>query len=596
MAATRETAKASVKPAEQTVIPEVIVDGKRKITYQRGRFFGKGGFAKCYEITDVNTKNVYAGKIISKQLLTKNLQKEKVTQEIEIHRSLNHKNIVHFHGYFEDSHNVYIVLELCRMRSLMELHKRRKMLTEPEVRFYLRQVLSGVQFLHNRRIIHRDLKLGNLFLNDNLEVKIGDFGLATRVTYDGERKKTLCGTPNYIAPEVLCKKGHSYEVDTWSIGCIMYTLLVGKPPFETNSLNETYARIKRCEYRLPNTMLKTAARIIKKMLHPDPQKRAKIEELLADEFFVNGYTPSQLPLSCLTMEPRFDTMEKTANLSIRRPLFQVNAEENVKVGSPNPKMKDGAPNFVKDGLPGPHYFLGIPGSHSTVPYNPKEHWQALYVQLSQVLRSNPAREGHIYHDDAEDPAAQPMVWVSKWVDYSYKYGFGYQLSDDSVGVVFNDNTKLIILANGKNLHYVDRERQEHYYTVTEYPPNLEKKMKLLHYFLRYMAENLLKAGATVAAIPSDNLARSPCLHEWFRTSQAVVMHLTNGTLQINFQDHRKLIMCPLMGAVTYIDEDKNFRTFRFSGIEKYGCSPGLAESLEFALKKVDRLLSITKEN
>ena len=74
------------------------------------------------------------------------------------------------------------------------------------------------------------------------QVKIGDLGLATRVDYDGERKRTLCGTPNYIAPEVICKKGHSYEVDVWSMGCILYTLLVGRPPFETSSLKDTYQK------------------------------------------------------------------------------------------------------------------------------------------------------------------------------------------------------------------------------------------------------------------------------------------------------------------------------------------------------------------
>ncbi len=106
----------------------------------------------------------------------------------------------------------------------MELHKRRKAITEPEARYFMRQLLLGVQHLHRQRIIHRDLKLGNLFLNDDMELKIGDFGLATRLEYDGERKKTLCGTPNYIAPEVLCKKGHSFEVDVWSIGCILYAI------------------------------------------------------------------------------------------------------------------------------------------------------------------------------------------------------------------------------------------------------------------------------------------------------------------------------------------------------------------------------------
>ena len=88
-----------------------------------------------------------------------------------------------------------------------------------------------------------------------MHVKIGDFGLATEISFDGERKRTLCGTPNYIAPEILTKAGHSHEVDIWSTGCIMYTLLVGKPPFETTSLKETYKRIKMCEYIIPGKLI-----------------------------------------------------------------------------------------------------------------------------------------------------------------------------------------------------------------------------------------------------------------------------------------------------------------------------------------------------
>jgi polo-like kinase 1 len=102
--------------------------------------------------------------------------------------------------------------------------------------------------LHSHRIIHRDLKLGNLFLNDKMELKVGDFGLATKLDYDGERKKTVCGTPNYIAPEVINATGHSYEVDIWAIGIIIYTLLVGKPPFETRDVKTTYGKIKKAEY------------------------------------------------------------------------------------------------------------------------------------------------------------------------------------------------------------------------------------------------------------------------------------------------------------------------------------------------------------
>ena len=89
------------------------------------------------------------------------------------------------------------------------------------------------------------MKLGNLFLNDKMEVKIGDFGLATKLEFEGDRKRTICGTPNYIAPEVLeGKQGHSYEVDVWSLGVIIYTLVIGKPPFETSDVKTTYKRIR----------------------------------------------------------------------------------------------------------------------------------------------------------------------------------------------------------------------------------------------------------------------------------------------------------------------------------------------------------------
>ena len=111
-------------------------------------------------------------------------------------------------------------------------------------------------------MIHRDLKLGNLFLNDKMEIKLGDFGLATKLEFDGEKKRTICGTPNYIAPEILeGKNGHSYEVDVWSIGVIIYTLLIGKPPFETPeyfkiiyhfySVKTTYKKIRSNSYSFP---------------------------------------------------------------------------------------------------------------------------------------------------------------------------------------------------------------------------------------------------------------------------------------------------------------------------------------------------------
>jgi polo-like kinase 1 len=128
-------------------------------------------------------------------------------QEVTIHQSLNHKHIVQFFSYFEDENNVYIILELCRRRvnrslffcldfnlvffvkSLMELHRRRKTVTEPETRYFVKQIVEACIYLHEKRIIHRDLKLGSLFLNDQMEIKIGDFGLATRIESESDRKR-----------------------------------------------------------------------------------------------------------------------------------------------------------------------------------------------------------------------------------------------------------------------------------------------------------------------------------------------------------------------------------------------------------------------
>lgn len=202
--------------------------------YNRGKFLGKGGFAKCYEVTNQETGAISAAKVVVKASVVKSRAKQKLMSEIKIHRSIRHQYVVQFQHFFEDSDNVYILLELCHNQSMNELLRRRKRLHELEVMCYSAQIINALKYLHAHRIIHRDLKLGNLFINDKMEVKLGDFGLASKLDFDGEKKRTICGTPNYIAPEVLeGKAGHSYEVDIWSLGVIIYTLIIGKPPFET---------------------------------------------------------------------------------------------------------------------------------------------------------------------------------------------------------------------------------------------------------------------------------------------------------------------------------------------------------------------------
>uniref|UniRef100_A0A673KT84 Serine/threonine-protein kinase PLK n=1 Tax=Sinocyclocheilus rhinocerous TaxID=307959 RepID=A0A673KT84_9TELE len=572
-----KTAKPSAhvdpKSAPLKEIPDVLVDPRTMKRYMRGRFLGKGGFAKCYEITDMDTKEVFAGKVVPKSMLLKPHQKEKMSTEIAIHKSLDNPHVVGFHGFFEDDDFVYVVLEICRRRSLLELHKRRKAVTEPEARYFMRHTILGCQYLHNNRVIHRDLKLGNLFLNDDMDVKIGDFGLAAKIEFDGERKKTLCGTPNYIAPEVLCKKGHSFEVDVWSLGCILYTLLVGKPPFETSCLKETYIRIKKNEYTVPRHINPVAAALIRRMLHADPTLRPSVSELLADEFFTSGYAPLRLPTSCLTVPPRFSIAPSNLDPALlRKPLSSLNKGMRVDKS----------------------IFLMLSSSILAQLFTLFKWlcWISVFPYFIEYRHSEIKLNLKHFHVASEDPACIPIFWISKWVDYSDKYGLGYQLCDNSVGVLFNDSTRLVMYADGDSLQYIDRNSVESYLSVRSYPSSLSKKITLLKYFRNYMSEHLLKAGANITPRDGDELTRLPYLRHWFRTKSAIVLHLSNGTVQINFfQDHTKLILCTLMGAVTYINEKREFYTYKMTLIEEFGCCKELASRLRYARNMVEKLMA-----
>ena len=297
----------------------VVMDGpydiieEKKITeagdtilkrYQKGKFLGKGGFAKCYEIKDTDTGRAMAAKIIDKSTLSKGRAKQKLLSEIKIHKAMNHPHVVKFDGYFEDSQRAYILLELCPNQTLKEMVKKRKKLHELEAQFYMSQLVSGVKYIHTLNVIHRDLKLGNLFIGKSLELKIGDFGLAAKLDFAGERRRTVCGTPNYIAPEVLNSKvcGHSFEADVWSIGVILYAMLVGKPPFETSNVKTTYRKIKANDYIIPADagLSSEAKALIEEILVANPSNRPTLDTIMRHQFMTKNYIPKQLPITSLT--------------------------------------------------------------------------------------------------------------------------------------------------------------------------------------------------------------------------------------------------------------------------------------------------------
>jgi len=186
----------------------------------------------------------------------------------------------------------------------MDLWKRRNgIFSETEVQMYAWQIVEACHYLHSHNIIHRDLKLANIFLDENNNVKLGDFGLAARLTDPNERKRTLCGTPNYLAPEILksnqTNNGHSFQVDIWSIGVIIYTLLFRKPPFETSSLKDTYRLINSCTFRFPDFQdtpaVSPAAKDLLTLIFRDESLRPSWEQIRKHPFFTQSPIPTALP-------------------------------------------------------------------------------------------------------------------------------------------------------------------------------------------------------------------------------------------------------------------------------------------------------------
>jgi len=275
--------------------------------YLKGKLLGKGGFAHCYWCSCVETGEIFAMKVVEKSSLTKSRAKEKLQAEIRIHRKLSHGHVVKFHRFFEDRKRVYILLGLCSNHTLSELMKRRKRLTELEVRYYGMQLLKALKYLHAENVIHRDLKLGNLFIDKEMQIQVGDFGLAAKVTDVHDRKRTICGTPNYIAPEILeNRNGHSFQVDIWSFGVILYTLLVGKPPYEARDVKSTYKRIVANIYTFPEDIHVSdeAKSIIRRMLQTKPELRPSLDEIERHPFFAAGPNiPIQLPEASLASAP-----------------------------------------------------------------------------------------------------------------------------------------------------------------------------------------------------------------------------------------------------------------------------------------------------
>jgi len=574
--------------------------------------------------------------------------------------------------------------------------------------------------MHEKKVIHRDLKLGNIFLGKGNEVKIGDFGLACKLLFDGERKKTLCGTPNYIAPEVLDgKNGHSYEVDTWSIGVVLYTCLVGKPPFETQDVKSTYKLIKANSYSFPERLeiSEVAKRLVRRVLQSNPEARPTIDEVLADEFFLgqglalisqagtrtkdfhasstqasapastNSASEWRAPLRPMSMKhdayntpqtvvggdatankkPKTDSVTSRATssgseaasalerniataesgASAYRPYSSSAADDASGTASPTRRvikqlgsctLSARGPSPQKPPLSARNVIdnatsvrplssaVSATGGNLSRPLSAVISGSETASAASTLDRDSSAkapskvaaaRGGAAAVEDEEalremhaglvtalqrgvDPVTAPAgaalplpsVWVSRWVDYSKKYGLGYRLSSGAHGVFFNDATKILLGDDHDTFDYIERMRgedgvkfdQRRQSSVSGHTQDLAKKVTLMKHFKNYLDEQPgeTDSGEQVGS-PNGESGRGVYVRKWMRTRHSVIFRLSNNAFQVSFLDDTEVFLWAAPGNGLAGDQ---WITFKSRGTPRRTLTAAQAVSLPDVAKRV----------
>ncbi|KAK1792655.1 hypothetical protein P4O66_012591, partial [Electrophorus voltai] len=261
--------------------------------YRLLKTIGKGNFAKVKLGRHVLTGREVAVKIIDKtQLNPTSLQK--LFREVRIMKVLNHPNIVKLFEVIETDKTLYLIMEYASGGEVFDYLVAHGRMKEKEARAKFRQIVSAVQYCHQKRIVHRDLKAENLLLDADMNIKIADFGFSNEFTV-GSKLDTFCGSPPYAAPELFQgKKYDGPEVDVWSLGVILYTLVSGSLPFDGQNLKELRERVLRGKYRIPFYMSTDCENLLKRLLVLNPVKRGSLEQIMKDRWMNVGHEEEEL--------------------------------------------------------------------------------------------------------------------------------------------------------------------------------------------------------------------------------------------------------------------------------------------------------------
>lgn len=592
-------------PLPEFHVPATIVykhdDGTRDV-FIKHEELGHGGFAVVYRVTLQSTNKTYAMKVISKKVTNSKgkLTLEKLKSEMRIQKKLNHPNIVHSKVSFSDEFNYYIILEYCPGKSIREYLKKsgNGHLSEPETRKILRDVVRGLVYLHNSDIIHHDLKLENYLIGSDGKVKIADFGLSTVLKNEDEKKFTICGTTNYLSPEIIEKKGHGFEVDIWAVGVSAYIMLTGKSPFDGGKKEYTYENIKNCDYQFPTKIQISpeAKSFIKSILKLDPRKRPTALDLSSHSFLTKVdrepiylYNPLLASQKVQTSQSNQSAQPSIQAQSIQslQPSIQTHSYQNGQPSIQNHSYQNGQPSIPP--LPSYQkvenlnkYENNLNGSLTPTKVNQPVTTNLVNILTPICLRNNSNfkssngslttaqndNEGFLRKftiNKSETPCVSknnqlndtkrnfsiPSYFVTKYCFHGDD--LGYLLGNGTIGVCFKDHSRIVLDQNEDYVQYYKNYDSNyesinifHYLQKKQERNSGGQKDKLqskISLALRF-AKSLKKNKALFESMSVEYNSSAPLYHVkyFINRNGSVLFKLNDKNIQVNFDDHKKLII------------------------------------------------------